>query len=60
VPVLSSLAVTADSPFPFEFWMAAEMESINGEDVTVSFSHGVKTFDGLGGLTVSAGDVIWL
>lgn len=60
VPVLTSLTVTADSPFPFEFWIAAEMESIDGEDVTVSFSHGVETIDGLGGLAVSAADVIWL
>ncbi len=40
--------------------IAAEMESIDGEDVTVSFSHGVETIDGLGDLTVSAADVIWL
>ena len=60
VPILTSLTVRADSPFPFEFWIAAEMESIDGEAVSVSFSHGVETIDGHGGLTVSAADVIWL
>ena len=60
VPVLTSAEITADSPFPFEFWIDAEMESINGEDVTVSFRHGIETIDGLGSLTVLAADVKWL
>jgi hypothetical protein len=49
-PTLFSQAeeVTADSPFPFEFWIDAEMESIDGEDVSVSLSHGVDTIDGQG------------
>ena len=50
---------TADSPFPFEFWLAAEIKSVDGEDVSVSLSHGVETVDGEWCLTMSAADVIW-
>lgn len=60
VPVLFSQEVTAESLFPFGCWIAAEIESIDSEGVTVSFSHGVETIDGLARLTVSAADVTWL
>lgn len=61
-PVLFSppQQATADSPFPFEFWIDAKMESVDGEAVSVSFSHGVETIDGEWCLTISAADVIWL
>jgi hypothetical protein len=59
VPVLTFARGHGRLVVPFEFWIAAAMESIDGKDVTVSFSHGVETTDGLGGLAVSAADMIW-
>jgi len=60
VPVLTPLSITHDSPFPVEFWIDAEMTAINGDEVAVSFSHGVQTTDGACELVVSTADVIWL
>jgi hypothetical protein len=51
---------TADSPFPFECWIDAEIKSVDGEDVSVSLSHGVETIDGEWRLIMLAADVIWL
>ncbi|MDQ0372059.1 hypothetical protein [Cellulomonas humilata] len=60
VPVLTSLVITADSSLPIEFWLSAEMESIRGDEVAVSFSHGVATTDGVKELTISSADVLGL
>lgn len=59
-PVLSSLAMTSESAFPFELWLGAEMKGIDGDDIRVAFQHDVATVDGLTELVVSAGDVVWL
>ena len=60
VPALTPLTITAESPLPIEFWIEAEMDSIDGDGVTVSFRHGVESIDGARSLVVSAADVIWL
>jgi hypothetical protein len=58
VPVLTSLAITTDSTFPIELWIDAELDGSDGDEVTVSFNHGVETVDGARGLAVSSADVM--
>jgi hypothetical protein len=59
VPILSRHTITDQSPFPFELWIAGEMDGIDGDQVTVTFSEGVETTDGARRITVSTSDVIW-
>lgn len=59
-PVLTSLVITRKSAFPFDLWLHAEMEDIEGDEVRVSLKHDVVTVDGTGKIVVSAGDVVWL
>jgi hypothetical protein len=40
VPVLTSLRVTAESPFPFEFWIAAEVDGRGGGPRGPGSAHG--------------------
>jgi hypothetical protein len=58
LPVLTMLDITADSAFPIELWIDAELDGVDGDEVAVTFSHGVETIDGAQGLTVSSADVI--
>lgn len=60
VPVLTPTTVTRDSLFPIEFWIRAEMAAIDGDEVVVAFSDGVRTMEGARELVVSTADVIWL
>lgn len=59
VPALTLMTLTHDSPYPIEFWIGAEMASINGDEVAVALSHGVRTTNGAHELVVSTADVIW-
>ena len=58
VPVLTLLMITSESTFPIELWIEAELDGVDGDEVTVSFTNGVETIDGARGLTVSSADVI--
>jgi hypothetical protein len=55
---LTSLAITTDSTFPIELWIDAELDGSDGDEITVSFNHGVETVAGARGLTVSSADVM--
>lgn len=57
---ISSASIPSPSPFPFELWLKAEMESIDGGDVRVRLNHDVTTVDGDRELVVAADDVVWL
>lgn len=52
VPVLTSLPVTADSRFPMPFWIDAEAESIDGDEIVVVLPEGTVTIEGNGSLVV--------
>ncbi len=60
VPVLTTVEITAGSAFPLEVWIEAEMDAVEGNEVRVTFCHGIETVDGVRSLDVSASDVIWL
>jgi hypothetical protein len=46
LPVLTPLAITADSPFPMELWLEAEADEAGGDLVSVTLAHGVETVGG--------------
>lgn len=60
VPVLAKAGITAASTFPFELWIQAEFERMNGGSALVRFAHGVETTDGLHLIEMDRHDVRWL
>jgi hypothetical protein len=60
VPVLTVLNITAESLFPIELWIDAELVSVARDEIVLALSHGVETRAGVRELTVASSDVIWL
>ena len=58
VAVLTSHALTPDSPYPIELWIDAEADDSSGDEVNVTLSHGVETVGGQGSLVLSSADVL--
>jgi hypothetical protein len=59
VPVVTTLDITSDSTFPIEFWIEAEMDLVESNEVSVTFRHGIETVNGARSLVVSTTDVVW-
>lgn len=59
VPVLTTDSITADTPFPVTVWIPAVVDGVGDSRVTLTFSSGVETVDGLSKLAVSSDDVQW-
>jgi hypothetical protein len=56
-PVLSDRLLDADSNYPCELWIDAELIGSQGDRTTVRLRHGIETVAGENILTLSAGDV---
>jgi hypothetical protein len=54
VPVLTPLVITAASPFPIEFWIDAEAESVEGGETVVVLPHGIETTEGKRSLVIAS------
>lgn len=57
VPALTSLDIAADSLFPIEFWIEAEIESVDGAEMVVVLPHRIETTEGKRTLLVVSAEV---
>jgi hypothetical protein len=57
VPVITTLDITAESAFPIEFWLEAEVESAGGSETVVVLPYGIETTAGKRSLVMESGGV---
>lgn len=60
VPVLTDTALSAASEFPSELWLRGTSGRVDQDTADVTLAHDVLTTEGLGSLTFSTSDVVWL
>lgn len=56
-PILTNVAVTSASRFPFEVWVDADLEGVSGNEAIVTLGQGVETCAGVRVLSVATADV---
>lgn len=59
-PALTTSPITAASNFPFELWLRAECDHIDGESGAIRFTDDVTTTEGLDQMRVDTNAIRWL